>query len=122
VRNDVTSLPLRLLTTRPVGPSPSPCPSHHSRGSWATPTLALYVEQILHLDGRGFGLLLACMATGFAGAATVSRPVISRLGYPLALRTAVTTEIACKLLLGVVPGHWAVVAVVLMVRAVVSEP
>ncbi|SER89759.1 Predicted arabinose efflux permease, MFS family [Lentzea xinjiangensis] len=80
-------------------------------------TLALYVEQILHLDGRGYGLLLACTAVGFAGGAAMASRVIARLGYPVAMRVAVTVEIACKLLIGVVPAHWSLVAVVLVVHS-----
>jgi len=80
-------------------------------------TLVLYVDQILHLDGRGYGLLLACMAVGFAGGAAVASRIIARLGYPLAMRIAVTTEIVCKLLIGVVPAHWSFVALVLIVHS-----
>lgn len=83
-------------------------------------TLALYVEQVLRLDGRGYGLLLACTAVGFAAGAVIASRVIARLGYPVAMRVAVTIEIVCKLLIGVVPAHWSFVAVVLVVHSVAT--
>ncbi|WP_344870733.1 MFS transporter [Allokutzneria multivorans] len=83
-------------------------------------TLALYVEHVLRLDARGYGLLLACTAVGFAGGAAMASRVIARLGPPAAMRVAVTLEIACKLLVGIVPAHWSFVAVVLGVHMAAS--
>lgn len=80
-------------------------------------TFALYIGTVLHLDARGYGLLLACMAVGFASAAVVASRIISRLGYSSAMRMAVAIEVVCKLSLGVLPVHWAVVGVVLYVHS-----
>ncbi len=83
-------------------------------------TLALFVEHVLRLDARGYGLLLACTAVGFAAGAAIASRVIARLGHPLAMRIAVTVEVVCKLLVGVVPAHWSFVAVVLAVHMAAS--
>ncbi|GGM92454.1 MFS transporter [Streptomyces fuscichromogenes] len=80
-------------------------------------TLALYVEQYLRLDRWWYGVLLACTAVGFAAAAPFSGRLVTRLGHPTAMRAAIAGEVTCKLLLGVVPAHWAAVGAVLAVHS-----
>ncbi|MFD4506461.1 MFS transporter [Streptomyces sp. NPDC058457] len=80
-------------------------------------TLALYVEQILHLDRWWYGVLLACTAAGFAAAAPLCARLVARLGYPTAMRAAIVGEVTCKLLLGVIPAHWAAVGTVLAIHS-----
>ncbi|MGW7540280.1 MFS transporter [Streptomyces sp. NPDC054770] len=80
-------------------------------------TLALYVEQVLRLDRWWYGVLLACMAAGFAAAAPFSARLVARLGCPTAMRAAIVGEVTCKLLLAVIPPHWAATGTVLAVHA-----
>ncbi|MFB6815626.1 MFS transporter [Streptomyces sp. NPDC056347] len=83
-------------------------------------TLVLYVERVLHLDRWWYGVLLACMAVGFAAAAPFSGRIIAQLGYPVTMRAAIAGEVICKLLLGFVPAHWVSVGAVLAVHSFVT--
>jgi MFS family permease len=67
-------------------------------------TLVLLATQTLHLDGRGYGLLLAAAAVGSVLCGLVNARIINRLGALRALVTALAASIVVSFGIGLSPN------------------
>lgn len=76
--------------------------------------LVLYATQVLHVDGVGYGILLACMAIGWVGCSFVVGRVVARLGYAWSMRLAQLCVVPTQLLIAFAPPSLVFVGVVVV--------
>ncbi|TDP93616.1 putative MFS family arabinose efflux permease [Labedaea rhizosphaerae] len=76
--------------------------------------LVLYATQVLHVDGIGYGVLLACMALGWIGCSFVVGRVVDRLGYAWSMRLAQLATVPAQVLIAVAPPSLVFVGVVVV--------
>jgi predicted MFS family arabinose efflux permease len=76
--------------------------------------LVLYATQVLHVDGVGYGILLACMAVGWVACSFVVSRVVARLGYAWSMRLAQLGVVPAQLLIAFAPPSLVFVGVVLV--------
>jgi MFS family permease len=73
-------------------------------GQLAYATLVLLATQVVHLDARGYGLLLAGAALGSVLGGLVNARILARIGTLPALLTALTANVGAFAGIGLSPG------------------